>query len=114
MKHRWHKAILLVTITLVHACSSALAEENNSAAFDFVKRMGNGINLGNALEAPTEGEWGVVLKEEYFIAIRDAGFTNVRLPVKWSAHALETAPYTIDPLFMDRVEWAISEANKNE
>ncbi len=28
--------------------------------------FGRGVNLGNALEAPKEGDWGVVLKEEYF------------------------------------------------
>ncbi len=34
--------------------------------------FGRGINLGNALEAPREGQWGVTLKEEYFAAIKAA------------------------------------------
>ena len=33
-----------------------------------------------------------------------AGFQTVRLPVRWSNHAAATAPYTIDPAFMQRVE----------
>lgn len=37
--------------------------------------LGRGINLGNALEAPREGEWGVVLEEEFFDLIADAGST---------------------------------------
>jgi len=49
-------------------------------------KLGRGINLGNALEAPKEGEWGVQLKAEYFPAIKKAGFATVRLPVRWSAH----------------------------
>jgi endoglucanase len=105
-------AIALAAITYLSAFSTAQAQQNNSAAFAFAKRIGHGINLGNALEAPTEGAWGVVLKEEYFKAIKDAGFSHVRLPVRWSAHALQTPPYTIDSTFMERVAWAISEAQK--
>src|SRR5262249_46633402 len=33
-------------------------------------RLGRGMNLGNALEAPQEGEWGVRLRAEYFTAIK--------------------------------------------
>jgi|GEM_PF-873594 len=66
-----------------------------------------GINLGNTLEAPNEGEWGNVLKESYFDKIKDIGFKYVRIPVRWSNHALTDAPYTIDTVFMDRVKWAV-------
>jgi endoglucanase len=77
------------------------------------RKLGRGINLGNALEAPNEGEWGVRLKAEYFKAIKDAGFDTVRLPVRWSAHADAAAPYTIDPKFAARVDWAIEQALAN-
>ncbi len=69
-----------------------------------------GMNLGNALEAPKEGDWGVTLKAEYFELIRNAGFNYVRIPINWSAHALATDPYTIDPVFFNRVDWAINQA----
>jgi len=72
--------------------------------------FGRGVNLGNALEAPKEGEWGVVLKEEYFELIAKAGFDSVRIPVCWSAHADESPPYRIDPKFFDRVDWAVHQA----
>ncbi len=74
------------------------------------QRLGRGMNLGNALEAPNEGDWGVILKESYFQAIKTAGFTSIRLPVRWSAHAKETPPYTIDPHFFARVDWAVHQA----
>ena len=61
--------------------------------------LGRGINLGNALEAPHEGDWGVTLKAEYFSKIKAAGFQNVRIPVRWSAHAASEAPFTIEPKF---------------
>jgi len=73
-------------------------------------RLGRGVNLGNALEAPREGEWGVTLKEEYFQLIQDAGFDAVRIPIRWSAHADSAAPYTIEPSFFERVDWAVNQA----
>lgn len=60
-------------------------------------RLGRGINLGNALDAPAEGVWGVVLQSEYFQTIRQAGFDSVRLPVRWSAHAGKEPPTPSTP-----------------
>ena len=53
-----------------------------------------GVNLGNALEAPTEGEWGVVLQADYFDHIAEAGFDTVRIPIRWSTHAPGACPPT--------------------
>lgn len=47
------------------------------------------------------------LKEEYFQLIKDAGFDSVRIPVRWSAHCLSDKPYTIEPAFFKRVDWAV-------
>ena len=78
--------------------------------FDQNKRLGRGVNLGNALEAPREGEWGVTLKEGYFQLIKEAGFNSVRIPIRWNAHAADTPPYTIDPAFFERIDWAVNQA----
>jgi len=83
-------------------------------AFAQNQRLGRGVNLGNALEAPKEGEWGMVIQEEYFQLIKQAGFESVRVPIKWSAHAAADAPYTIDPQFFERIDWVIAQAQKNE
>jgi endoglucanase len=56
------------------------------------RALGRGINFGNALEAPKEGEWGVTLRDADFTLAAQAGFQHVRIPVRWSAHALEQAP----------------------
>ena len=73
--------------------------------------LGRGVNLGNALEAPSEGDWGMTIQEEYLQLIQDAGFGSVRVPVRWNAHALQEEPYTIDELFLNRVDevigWAL-------
>ena len=73
-------------------------------------RLGRGVNLGNTLEAPKEGEWGVTLEERFFDLIRDAGFNSVRVPIRWSTHALVEAPYTIDEAFFERVDWVVENA----
>jgi endoglucanase len=77
------------------------------------RKLARGINLGNALEAPKEGDWGVRLQPEYFKAIKDAGFDTVRLPVRWSAHAAAAVPYAIDVAFAARIDWAIEQALTN-
>jgi endoglucanase len=104
---------LLVACLFVSGLLAA-SEATAKDIFAANQSLGRGINLGNALEAPKEGEWGVTLKEDYFRAIKEAGFDSVRLPVKWSAHAQAESPYTIDPEFFERVDWAIDQALKNK
>ena len=104
--------VLWMLVTAFALRSSAEDVAGNAYAAN--ARLGRGINLGNALEAPREGEWGVRLQPEYFAAIREAGFASVRLPVRWSAHAGDSAPYTIDADFAERVDWAVNQALANE
>lgn len=78
------------------------------------RRLGRGVNLGNALEAPTEGEWGMVLEKEFFVLIAEAGFDTIRVPIRWSAHAMPEPPYTIDETFFQRVDWVVENALAND
>ena len=70
--------------------------------------LGRGINLGNTLDAPSEGAWGPKLMPYMFEVVAKEGFDSIRLPVRWSAHAELEAPYTIDAKFFERVDWAIA------
>ena len=65
--------------------------------------LGKCVNLANMLEAPREGAWGRAFEDADATRIRQAGFATVRLPVRFSAHALAGPPYTIDAAFMARV-----------
>ncbi len=71
-----------------------------------------GINFGNMLEAPNEGDWGTKVQEEYFDLVKQAGFDFVRLPIKWSGHADVNTPYTLDPVFLARIDQVIGWAQK--
>jgi endoglucanase len=79
-------------------------------AFTMNKKLAHSVNLANALEAPNEGDWGLTLKEEYFQLVHDAGFTAVRVPISWKAHAETSAPYTVAPEFFNRIDWVVNEA----
>ncbi|HEV3261665.1 MAG TPA: glycoside hydrolase family 5 protein [Gemmataceae bacterium] len=95
---------------LLTATRAAPSADGDKDAFSSNRALGRGINLGNALEAPREGAWGLTLKEEYFRLIKRAGFGAVRIPIRWSAHAGDKPPFEIDPAFFKRVDWAIDQA----
>ena len=66
--------------------------------------FGRGVNFGNMLEPPREGDWGLTV-EQRFIDLLDGGtFDSVRLPVRWSNHASADAAAVIDPAFFARVD----------
>jgi endoglucanase len=69
-----------------------------------------GINLGNRLDAPNEGDWGGVIEAEDFPFIAQRGFDHVRLPIRFSGHALAESPYTIDAAFFSRVDTVLDQA----
>lgn len=115
---------LFLILIIFPACSNSqsVSEEHGNhpvqpkpeASVDpFVQnqKLGRGVNLGNALEAPTEGEWGMTVQEEYIQLISDAGFDAVRIPVRWNAHAADESPYKINKKFFNRIDevigWAL-------
>lgn len=88
-------------------------------ALELTELMGNGINLGNTMEAygrsslgtdadPTGYEtfWGQsVTTQEMLDGMKAAGFDTLRLPVAWTnMMAFETGDYTINSAYLDRVE----------
>ncbi|MCM1193517.1 MAG: glycoside hydrolase family 5 protein [Butyrivibrio sp.] len=88
-------------------------------ALELTELMGNGINLGNTMEAygrstlgtdadPTQYEtfWGQsVTTQEMLDGMKAAGFDTLRLPVAWTNMMnFETGDYTINSAYLDRVE----------
>lgn len=89
----------LLGAAALSACGGAKGGAATPAPFP----MRRGINLGNALEAPNEGDWGYRIESAHLIAIAEAGFDGVRLPVRWDAHTDAEPPHMINSALMQRV-----------
>lgn len=86
--------------------------QNKSSESKAYFPINNCINMGNGLNAPHEGDWSFTFEESNFSAIKSVGFDTVRIPIRWSLHISDNAPYTIDPTFLARVDTIISWALK--
>lgn len=78
-----------------------------------ISHMRKGINLGNTLEPPYEGDWGNPATQEYmFDMYKKEGFECIRVPVRWDKHMGTTSPYKISEAWFTRVEqildWGLS------
>ena len=74
------------------------------------RRLGRGINLGNALDVPAGQTPRLRLEQRIFDLVSTAGFDTVRLPVRWSAYADPNPPYAIAPEILAKVDWALDAA----
>lgn len=88
----------------------------DNEAMDFLKKMGVGWNLGNTFDAIKQGwnanademtletSWcGVRTTEAMFDALKEAGFTSVRIPVSWHDH-VSGEDHEISERWMSRVQ----------
>ena len=105
---------MLMALAMALPLSGLASNESPDAAFSAARLLGRGVSLGNMLEAPHEGQWGVRLQPELFALVKDAGFDTVRLPVRWSNHAEPRRPYRINEGFFQRVDLAIAEALRHD
>lgn len=99
--------LILLLIGIPVLVSSQLGPKNA------VSRMKHGINLGNTLEPPYEGDWGNPPTQEYFFELyKNEGFDFIRVPVRWDKHMSTTSPFKIDETWLKRVEqildWGLS------
>jgi endoglucanase len=83
------------------ACASVTAQTCAIA-----NSLGRGINLGDMLDAPVEGQWGLKLEPDYIDKVGSV-FNTVRLPVRWSNHASRGVEATLDPKSAQRVDRAV-------
>ncbi|MXO60153.1 cellulase family glycosylhydrolase [Altererythrobacter salegens] len=73
------------------------------------------VNLSNMFDTPPDRSyWGREFEDADIARIASKGFTAIRLPVRFNAHALEVPPYTIDPVFMDRIAQVVSLATARD
>lgn len=124
---------VLMLIPCVGSAEEAEAVDNgvmreDLTALEATRLMGNGINLGNTLEAcdnnvgiktntplSYETHWGQPKTTQAMIdGMKAAGFDTIRIPVAWMTNAthLYEGDYTIDADYMDRVEEVVRYARK--
>jgi len=82
--------------------------------FEQQRQLGRGLNMGNSLEAPKGSSWGRPIAAEDFTRIRAAGFTSVRIPVRWADYAAKESPFAIDPAFLAKVEELVRSALRSD
>ena len=138
MKKRFlHLFSLMLAVLMLIPCVGS-AEETEAVdngvmregltALEATRLMGNGINLGNTLEAcdnnvgiktntplSYETHWGQPKTTQAMIdGMKAAGFDTIRIPVAWMTNAthLYEGDYTIDADYMDRVEEVVRYARK--
>lgn len=139
--------LVLLAFTLV-GCKSKDKENDNTGAsptptltqapaldnmreeltsLELVKLLGNGINLGNTMEAYGHTDLGInadissyetlwgqpVTTQEMIDAMKAAGFNSLRIPVAWTnTMDFENGNYTIGEAYLDRVEEIVNYALK--
>ena len=98
--------------TLVALFCIAMHVQAQLSPQNAIKAMARGINMGNTLEPPNEGDWGNTASAANFDDYKNAGFTCVRIPITWDKHSDTTAPYAINPTWLNRIEqvvdWGLS------
>jgi len=98
---------MLRPLFLLFLCVAALPAAD---IFEQQKRLGRGLNMGNSFEAPKGASWGRPIAEEDFPRIKAAGFSSVRIPVRWADYAAIESPFAIEPAFADKVETMVRAA----
>jgi endoglucanase len=98
----------LLFILIFAICFSGLPlSGQDGPAFEMNRRLGRGINIGNTFEAPSETAWSNPWNDDYARIIAELGFDHIRIPVRWEPRSLTTPPYTIDPVFFQRLKGVI-------
>jgi endoglucanase len=110
--------LLSVFLTGVVGCGGAAQRiaayksgARQTAATPVLKR---GMNFGDAMDAPNEGDWGWTISASDFEVVRQAGFDHVRIPMRIASHAAGEAPYWIEKRFLHRMDWAVDQALSND
>lgn len=97
--------------TLSLAAAALLASTAIAAEAPRSLPVGACINMGDQLEAQSAtAHGGARIKAADFKRIRAAGFTTVRIPVRWSDKTGDGPDYTIDPKWMARVTTVVDQA----
>lgn len=115
--------VCIMALPILPASDTTVSADNaltGRTSNEIVSMMGLGWNLGNTLDATggnrsdvtsQETSWGnPVVTRELIHAVKEAGFSTIRIPVTWYKHIDDDGAYTIDEEFMNRVKTIVDYA----
>lgn len=111
---------LLNGVVLTSTQTVEAATFTNLNQSEIVSKMGAGWNLGNQLEAsiggvPYETAWGNPTVTETLIkAVKNAGFSTIRIPVSYLSKIGSDSSYTIDSAWLNRVKEVVDMCINND
>ncbi|MFF5521883.1 glycoside hydrolase family 5 protein [Streptomyces coeruleorubidus] len=111
-------AVLLAVAASVYGTAPQASADTaaQSSASQIVADMGAGWNLGNQLEAttngyPSETAWGQPTVTQALIdKVRASGFRTIRIPVSYLGHIGPGPNYTINPSWLKRIQEVVNYA----
>ena len=88
----------------------------SSTAVQLAAKMEMGINFGNTMESPNEGDWqNSKVTESYVKFVKQKGFNAVRIPCGWVyTHLSNPEKMKIDPLWLNRVKEVVGWCVEND
>lgn len=110
----------LSTTTLTQPKKASAATFTNLNQKQMVTAMGAGWNLGNQLEAanngtPSETAWGnPTISANLIKAVKNAGFSTIRVPVSYLSKIGSDSNYTIDSAWLNRVKKVVDMCIAND
>ncbi|WP_084708833.1 cellulase family glycosylhydrolase [Siansivirga zeaxanthinifaciens] len=121
MKHTTFSVFISLACFVMYTAIAQISPQ------DMVNKMGRGINMGNVMSAPVEGNWAPAFTESYFQDIALAGFKTVRIPIdffgnrtsgdtsiysknegSFASYTGTAADYVVSSAYLDRVEQVIN------
>lgn len=97
--------------------TAGIGQVRDISSFDLVSEMGVGWNLGNSFDVTARDKtfWGNPLPTEAIIdQVAQRGFRTIRIPITWGPHQEETAPFTIESAYLDRINTVVDYAFENQ
>lgn len=98
------------------ADGSGIGEARDISSFDLLAEMGVGWNLGNSMDVTSRDKtyWGNPITTQSTIeAVKQMGFTTLRIPITWGPNQDDAAPYTIESNYLREVKRIVDYGFKN-
>ena len=106
-------ALIISSVSFTSTVACAQGKPGKGFAFDQNKRLGRGVNI-IGYDPLWKDTAKARMRDKHFKLIKEAGFSNVRIVISPFKFALGDSAYSINPVFFERLDWAIKIALQNK